>query len=155
MLGCVTGTVDVTPQLGVAAALVRMSHLVERVFADVARAHGLPPQQLQLLCMLIDGPTGMGELSQLLNLGRSSTTGLVDRVLARRLVTREGDPDDRRVTIVALSDEGQLMARAAHDEVTARLESMLQVLDRVEQDRLAAAHTRVLAEHDPSWVSGR
>jgi DNA-binding MarR family transcriptional regulator len=148
-------TTDVTPGLGVAAALVRMSHLVQRVYADVARAHGLPPQQLQLLCMLVSGPVGMTELSQLMRLERSSMTGLVDRVEKRRLVTRVSDPADRRACVVGLSDEGRRLAVAAHDDVTARLESMAQSLDSDERARLASATTRIIAEHDPTWASGR
>ncbi|GLY92559.1 hypothetical protein [Actinoallomurus iriomotensis] len=35
-----------------AEALVRMSHLVQHVFADVSRSHGTTPQQAHLLCVL-------------------------------------------------------------------------------------------------------
>ncbi|MDQ7905142.1 MarR family transcriptional regulator [Phytohabitans sp. ZYX-F-186] len=144
-----------TMGLGVAAALVRTSHLVQRVFGEVARAHGLPPQQLQLLCVLVRGPVGMTELGRLMHLERSTMTGLVDRVEKRRLVTRVSDPTDRRACVVRLSDEGSRLAVAAHDEVTTRLESMTEVLDPGERGQLVAMTTRVLAAYDPSWAAPR
>jgi DNA-binding MarR family transcriptional regulator len=144
---------DVSPGLGVATALVRMSHLVQRVFGEVSRAHGLPPQQLQLLCMLIDGPVGMSELCRLMNLERPSMTGLVDRVEKRRLVARASDPADRRACLVALSGKGRRLAVAAHDDVTARLESMTEGLDPDDRDRLASVTTRILAEQAAELVS--
>ncbi|WP_432970945.1 MarR family winged helix-turn-helix transcriptional regulator [Dactylosporangium sp. CA-233914] len=150
-----SSTTDAASGLGVATALVRMSHLVQRVFADVARAHGLPPQQLQLLCMLIDGPVGMSELGRLMHLERSTMTGLVDRVEKRGLVARVPDPADRRACVVTLHDDGRRLAVAAHDDVTARLESMTRCLDPGDRARLASAQTRILFEHDPAWAAGR
>jgi DNA-binding MarR family transcriptional regulator len=75
----VTTTTEATTEPGFAAALVRLSHLVQHVFADVSRDHDITPQQTQLLCMLIGGPVGMTELSRLMHLEKSSLTGLVDR----------------------------------------------------------------------------
>jgi DNA-binding MarR family transcriptional regulator len=66
----------------------------------------------------------MTELSRLMRPERSSTTGLVDRVVKRGLVARIDDPADRRTCVVGLSDDGRRLAVAAHDDVTARLESM-------------------------------
>lgn len=59
-----TTTSEATEELGFAAALVRMSHLVQHVFADVSRDHDITPQQTQLLCILVGGPVGMTELSR-------------------------------------------------------------------------------------------
>lgn len=143
-------TTEASGGLGVAAALVRMSHLVQHVFADVSRDHDLTPQQLQLLCMLIAGPVGMTELSRLMHLERSSMTGLVDRVEKRRLVDRVSDPADRRACLVALTDEGGRLAVEAHDDVTARLESVTARLEADDRARLASVVTLILAEHDLS-----
>jgi DNA-binding MarR family transcriptional regulator len=138
-----------------ATALVRLSHLVQRVFSDVSREHGLPPQQLQLLCMLIDGPAGMSELCRLMNLERSGMTGLVDRVEKRRLIARASDPADRRACLVSLTGKGRRLAVAAHDDITTRLESMTEELDLGDRDCLVSVTTRLLAKHDPALVSDR
>ena len=48
-----------TADIELAGSLVRLSHLVQHVFADVSRQHDLTPQQAQLLCVLMNGPLGM------------------------------------------------------------------------------------------------
>ncbi|MFA1546757.1 MarR family winged helix-turn-helix transcriptional regulator [Actinomadura chokoriensis] len=130
--------------LGTADALVRLSHLVQHVFADVSREHGLTPQQLQLVCMLISGPLGMTELSRLMHLERSSMTGLVDRVEKRRLIERVADPEDRRACRVALTDEGGQAATRAHDDVVARLDAMTGRLERDAREGLTSAAAQLL-----------
>ncbi|RJL23036.1 MarR family winged helix-turn-helix transcriptional regulator [Bailinhaonella thermotolerans] len=136
--------------LGMADALVRLSHLVQHVFADVAREHGLTSQQLQLVCMLLSGPLGMTELSRLMRLERSSLTGLVDRVEKRGLVSRVADPADRRALRVALTEGGSGLADRAHDDVVARLDAMTGRLERDDRDRMAAAVALILTEHAPA-----
>ena len=143
-------TVHASGGLGMADALVRLSHLVQHVFADVARDHDLTPQQLQLVCMLIAEPLGMTELSRLLHLERSSMTGLVDRVEKRGLVARVSDPADRRACRVALTEEGGLLAVRAHDDVVVRLDVMTGRLERDDRDRLTSAVVRMLAEQGPA-----
>jgi DNA-binding MarR family transcriptional regulator len=112
---------DATP---LADVLVKLSHLVERVFVDAGRHHGLTSQQIHLLCILTAQPVGMTELGRLLDLGKSGLTGLVDRVERRGLTTRVRDAADRRAWKVALTDEGTRLATAAHDLVTAQLETL-------------------------------
>ena len=45
-------------RIGVVAALVRATFLVNAVYAESGREHGLTPQQGQLLCVLMSGPRG-------------------------------------------------------------------------------------------------
>jgi DNA-binding MarR family transcriptional regulator len=130
-----------------ADALVRLSHLVQHVFADVARDHGLTSQQLQLVCMLLREPLGMTDLSRLMHLERSSMTGLVDRVQKRGLATRVADPADRRAWRVALTEDGAALADRAHDDVVARLDSMVGRLERDDRERLASTVALILAEN--------
>jgi DNA-binding MarR family transcriptional regulator len=105
-----------------AEALVRLSHLVQHIFADVSRSHGTTPQQAQLLCVLIGGPVGMTKLSGLLHLKKSSLTGLVDLSESRGLITRTTDPRDRRASNVALTDDGRRLAIDCHNDITSRLQ---------------------------------
>ncbi|WP_219412562.1 MarR family winged helix-turn-helix transcriptional regulator [Pseudonocardia nigra] len=64
-------------------------------------------QQLRVLVLLAaDGPLAQGDLAQALGVGLATVTGLVDRLVARGLVERREDPQDRRVRRAALSAEG-------------------------------------------------
>ncbi|GAA2118469.1 MarR family winged helix-turn-helix transcriptional regulator [Streptomyces synnematoformans] len=129
---------------GLAGALVRLTHVLQHVFAEVGRAQGLTPQQIQLLCALSGGPVGMSELSRWLHLGKSGLTGLVDRVERRGLVARTPDADDRRACRIALSPAGEGLAARAHGEVTARVAVMAAGLDAGERAALTDAVTRIL-----------
>ncbi|PSK88095.1 DNA-binding MarR family transcriptional regulator [Murinocardiopsis flavida] len=131
----------------IADALIQVTRLVERVFAEVGRHCELTPQQAQLLCLLTDGPIGMTDLSRLLNLEKSSLTGLVDRVERRGLVARHRDTCDRRAWHVALTEEGQRAGAETHDLVNARLEALAEDLPASDRDQVAAALVHLLAAH--------
>lgn len=130
-----------------AAGLVRLAHLVQHVFADVSRSYDLTPQQTQLLCVLVDGPFGMTELSRSLHLEKSSLTGLVDRVERRGLVTRVRDDRDRRACRIELTAHGASLGAAAHAEVTDRLDAMADDLPPTDRDHLTTTIAALLAPH--------
>lgn len=132
------GTATVSGEVRLEVALVRLSHLVQRVFADVSREHGLTPQHTQLLCRLVDGPVGMAELGRMLDLGKSSLSGLVDRAEKRGLVTRVRETTDRRAYTVALTPHGLQVGNAAHEAVIARLGERLEDVDPSQRERLTA-----------------
>ncbi|WSZ86845.1 MarR family transcriptional regulator [Streptomyces sp. NBC_00859] len=125
--------------MGIAAALVRTSFLVQTVYTEASRAHGLPAQQAQLICVLTAQPHGMGELSTMLGLEKSSLTGLVDRAERRGLVRREPDPQDRRAVRVALTSEGARVSGAFSALASARMEALTGGVSTAERNRLAAA----------------
>jgi DNA-binding MarR family transcriptional regulator len=130
-----------------ADALVRLSHLVQQVFAEVSRCHDLTPQQTQLLCRLAGGPIGMTELSRSLHLEKSSLTGLVDRVERRGLVARTRDSRDRRACQVELTDEGARLAVRSHEDIRARLEKLAAGLSLTDRTRTSSVIASILAEH--------
>jgi DNA-binding MarR family transcriptional regulator len=134
-----------TTEIELAGSLVRLSHLVQHVFADVSRQHDLTPQQAQLLCVLMNGPLGMSELGRVLHLEKSSLSGLVDRVVRRALATRGQHRTDRRTSQVSLTDEGRALAHATHDGITAELATLLADLPPANRTRLGADLTHLLA----------
>jgi DNA-binding MarR family transcriptional regulator len=131
----------------VAAVLLRLSFLVQRGYLEVSREHGLTPQQAQLLCMLLGGPVGMADLGGWLHLGKSSLTGLVDRVERRGLVTRVRDARDRRAWQVALTDEGTRLASCFHDHVSKNLAALTDGLCTTDRHQLMSTINQILAGH--------
>ena len=111
-------------EIGLAAALLRVSFLVQGVFAQVAERHGLRPVQAKLLCLLVDGPRGMAELARLLGVEKAALTGLVDRVDRRGLVRRAAVPGDRRAFHATLTEPGRAAAAAFHRDVQAELDAL-------------------------------
>ena len=132
----------------VADALVHISHLVDRVFADVAREQGLTPQQVHLLCLVDTGAIGMKELAEALDLEKSSLTGLVDRVARRGLITRIPDDHDRRACRVTVTDEGARVSAICHREIIRRLEALADHMADADKETLAKLAAQLSDEPD-------
>jgi DNA-binding MarR family transcriptional regulator len=76
----------------------------------------LTMQQLKVLLVLAaSGSRTSHDLAQALGVGATTLTGIVDRLEARGLVIRKPDTRDRRVRLVALSEEGESLVRDAHE----------------------------------------
>jgi DNA-binding MarR family transcriptional regulator len=134
-------------QIGIVAALVRSSFLVNAVYTRSGREHGLTPQQGQLLCVLMAQPYGMSELGAMLGLAKSSLTGLVDRTERNGLVRREPDPRDTRAVRVALTPRGSALAEEFYAETCRRTEQLSAGLSAAERDTLAGLLGRVVLDN--------
>jgi DNA-binding MarR family transcriptional regulator len=64
--------------------------------------------QLKVIILLfISGPLRMGDIASELEVSLATATGVVDRLVERGMLIRDGDPEDRRVVLCRLSDEGE------------------------------------------------
>jgi len=75
-------------------------------YDDAAEAQDLTGVQARLLTIVSDGPAPMNQIAGILKCEPSNITGLVDRLAARGLVTREPSPTDRRVKLVTATPAG-------------------------------------------------
>jgi DNA-binding MarR family transcriptional regulator len=130
------------------AALVRSTFLVNAVYAESAREHGLTQQQGQLLCVLMPQAYGMSELGSMLHLAKSSLTGLVDRTERNGLVRREPDPQDTRAVRVALTPRGSRLAREFYAETCRRVGELPASLDPAERETLATLLGRIVLDNE-------
>lgn len=133
--------------MGCVTALVRSSFLVNAVYAESGREHGITAQQGQLLCVLMVRPYGMRELGAMLGLAKSSLTGLVDRSVQRGLVRREADPGDGRAVRVALTAAGDELADAFYAETCRRVARLSDGLDETDRELLARLLGRLVLEN--------
>jgi DNA-binding MarR family transcriptional regulator len=65
------------------------------------------PQLKVILLLFISGPSRMSEIASALGVSLATATGVLDRLVERDLVIREGCPEDRRVVICRLSPDGE------------------------------------------------
>jgi DNA-binding MarR family transcriptional regulator len=83
-----------------------------------AQAEGLTPQQHQALLAIRAAPVGsatVGMIAGWLMIRPHSASGLIDRLEALGLVTRQASPNDRRQARIVLSDQAAaLLARLSH-----------------------------------------
>jgi DNA-binding MarR family transcriptional regulator len=139
-------------RIGVVAALVRSSFLVNAVYAESGREYGLTPQQGQLLCVLMPRSYGMSELGAMLRLAKSSLTGLVDRTERNGLVRREADPRDTRAVRVALTERGAELAEEFYTETCRRVVGLAAGLGPQEREMLARLLGRVVLDNEAPLV---
>lgn len=89
---------------------------------DAAESYNLRPQQYHILHNLYakDNLT-MGQLAQALRCDPSNITGIVDRLVANELVSRQECPTDRRAKSLRITEKG----RALMDEISQKMPSKL------------------------------
>lgn len=112
-------------------ALRQFQRFSERAAEDA----GLTPQQHQALLAIMGFPgreqITIGELAERLQIRHHSAVGLVDRLVAQKLVTRQHDSADRRQVYIALSEHGRTLLEqlsTAHREELRRLGPQLRTL---------------------------
>jgi DNA-binding MarR family transcriptional regulator len=128
-------------------ALARSAHEVAGVLTRVAAAHELSLTQLRVLAILRDRDAlRMSELAAFLGLDRSTLSGLVDRAEKRGLLRRSALPDDGRVVLVALTDDGRDFAIRLVAGIHAELAPRAARLSPAERDRLTALLERTFAD---------
>jgi MarR family transcriptional regulator, organic hydroperoxide resistance regulator len=115
---------------------------------QLAQEYGLSPMQLIALGALEPGrEVPMSSLADALFCDASNVTGIVDRLEARGLIERRAAAHDRRVKLLALTDEGVDL----RDEVTRRMHvPPLQIagLSRADKRALRDILKRALARGD-------
>ncbi len=90
------------------------------------------PQIKTLVLLERSGPLRMGSIARYLDRALSATTTVVDRLVERGLVDRAWDPNDRRVVICRLTDQGKQGMEQFWRIRRERLQLMVDFLD-VEQ----------------------
>jgi DNA-binding MarR family transcriptional regulator len=139
-------------EIGVVGALVRSAFLVNAVYTESSREHGITSQQGQLLCVLMGKPYGMGELGTTLGLAKSSLTGLVDRTERNGLVQRQTDPQDMRAVRVALTSHGRRLAEEFYVETCRRVAELSTGLSEAERHTLASLLGHVVEDNKVPMV---
>ncbi len=102
--------------------------------------------------MQLSSPLPMSELAGRLGCDSSNVTGLVDRLEAQSLVTRQPSFDDRRVKHVVLTEAGQATRQRMLDQVGQAPDGFRR-LSADDQQQLRNLLRRALAA-DPDAPSG-
>jgi MarR family transcriptional regulator, lower aerobic nicotinate degradation pathway regulator len=139
------------PQLDPVDGLAQLSFVIMGMLERRAAEHDLSIAATRLLGVLRDREPTMNELARLLELDKSSVTGLVDRAERRGLVTRVPSPADRRSVHVKLTAEGRSLVSAAAVQFAADVSA---VLDRL-PPRDRAGLGRILSRLVAAYVAGQ
>lgn len=117
-----------------------------RLAREQCARHNITATQLNVLKLLqAVGDLSLSELGKRIAATNSTVTGIIDRMVAAKLVAREQSPDDRRVWKIKLTDDGRTMARRIEVAPWDLLRAALAALPRAELDALVATMAKVAA----------
>jgi DNA-binding MarR family transcriptional regulator len=139
-------TPTTTSNLGIVDSLVQLSTIVHSVLSEVAASADLSLLQGRLLGVLRDREPTMAQLARLLDLDKSSATGLIDRAEAKGLVERVSVPEDGRAYRVVLTRSGHRLAARLGAEVTTRIAEVTEGLSVSNTARLSSLASQIVID---------
>jgi DNA-binding MarR family transcriptional regulator len=124
--------------------LAQLSFLIQSTLARRTAGIGMSLIQTRLLGVLRDRQPSMNGLARLLELDKSSVTGLIDRAERRGLVERVPSTGDRRAVFVRLTDEGRSLVSEVSAQFEEDVSTLLDLLQAADRDALSALVNRLL-----------
>jgi DNA-binding MarR family transcriptional regulator len=117
-------------------------HLVRALSASaraVEQSTGISGAQLFILRQLADAgaPLSVNELAERTRTHQSTVSGVLARLVARRLVTRTSAPDDARRVAITLTARGRTLAADAPPTAQTQIVRGLAAIPAAERARLA------------------
>jgi DNA-binding MarR family transcriptional regulator len=94
---------------------------LKSAMATVADEHDLTLMQMHALYTIMSGQSTMGQLASSLHCDASNVTGIVDRLVARGLVTSQTAPHDRRTKVLKVSAHAQTIIESFVNELSEHL----------------------------------
>jgi DNA-binding MarR family transcriptional regulator len=97
-------------------SVMRVHQLLLSKVEDTLKPHGLTfaaYEALQLLAFTRTGSLPMGKMGVRLMVHPASVTNAIRKLEQRGLVQRQMSPDDRRIVLATITDEGRAVAREA------------------------------------------
>jgi DNA-binding MarR family transcriptional regulator len=114
---------------------------------------GITATQLSVLKMLEQvGDLSLSQLSKRMATTNSTVTGIVDRMVAAKLVAREQDTDDRRVWRIRLTSDGRGIASKIRSAPWDMLRAAVMALPAAELEQLVATLAKV-ADHVDKMIA--
>ncbi|MBX3638542.1 MAG: MarR family transcriptional regulator [Rubrivivax sp.] len=113
----------------------RLHQIAVAIFLHEAEAQGVTPVQYAALQAVANAP-GIDQrtLARTIGLDTSTTGGVVDRLESRGLLLRNANPDDRRVRLLTITDDGRALLKAAVPAMLRAQQRILEPLPPAERD---------------------
>jgi DNA-binding MarR family transcriptional regulator len=130
-------------------AILHLAFQVQALVGAAASQHDLSHVQARLLGVLRDQRPTMTELAGLMNLEKSSLTGLIDRAENGGLVERVRQDADQRCIRVQLTPDGDRRTTELYEHITERIAELFRYLTSSERHALLCL-TRGVVNRPPS-----
>ncbi len=116
--------------------LARAGHAVGTALSAVLAPLGTTPRELSVLAAAAPVPRPQLGLAVAVGLDKTTMVTTVDALERRGLVRRDRHPDDRRIRLVAVTDEGASLLARANDVADDVQRELLAALPPDERDAL-------------------
>jgi DNA-binding MarR family transcriptional regulator len=129
--------------------LIRRLHQIHvALFQEACAGFDMTPLQYSLLSALaVRGTADQTRLAADIALDRTTTTGALKRLEARKLVERPVSSDDRRARICKLTPAGAAILNRIENAARDAHRKTLDPLGKAEQVQLIAMMQRIVADH--------
>jgi len=127
----------------------RLHQLAVARFTVAMENIGLTPIQWSALLTTMQRP-GIDQitLSRAIYIDTSTIAGVLDRLETRGLLQRMPSPDDRRVRLLYVTDEGRALMKDANAAVLSTQDSLMEPLTPAERALFMELMLRVLNRHE-------
>lgn len=130
-------------------ALRRILRATELYGKELASAAGLTAAQFRALQIVAEtGRATPKDIAARMGVSQATITALVDKLVARALVTRERSERDRRQTNVTITETGRATVQEAPDALQQRYVRKFEALEDWEQAQIIATLERIAAMLD-------
>ncbi len=133
-----------TPEEQVIASLRRIIRAVDLHSRKLMESSGLTGPQLAALQEINrQGPISAGNVARAIHLSQGTVTGILTRLEARGLVTRERSETDRRATVISITSSGEAVLSRAPSLLQENFLQRLEGLESWERSQILATLQRV------------
>ena len=127
----------------------RLQQIAVALFMEHTKEHRVTPVQYAALEEIFKSP-GLDQrsLATAIRFDTSTIGGVIDRLEKRGLVTRNASPTDRRVRLIELTSEGEMVLAAMQPAVQSAQQAIVAPLSPTEQATLIALTKKILAANE-------
>lgn len=117
-------------------SLRRIVRAIDLHSRQLTSQYGLTTPQLVCLRALAAGETSPSHLAREVDLSQATVTGIIDRLVKRKLVNRERDGQDRRRVVLTLTGDGEKLVSDAPSPLQDALSRRLSQLSADQQKNI-------------------
>lgn len=129
----------------------RLHQMADSVFVEEMKDFDITPRQYGTLVTISAYPgTDQAGITSYIGSDRSTTGGIVDRLVARDLVVRQPDPSDRRVKRLFITGKGTALLDESREALRNVQQRMLDPLSSTERESFVEMMGRLIWHHNPS-----
>ena len=123
-----------------------INEALERSANNSLRSAGVTMSQIKVLLMLKESEGGtltLKEVERELHCAQSTAHGLIKRLEEKNLVIGNGDPADKRIRVISITEKGAGCCREAEEQMAQTEAKILEPLNPEEQEQFLTFLSKV------------